>query len=242
MEKAYSALSAVYERLTADDDYRKWAEHVVDVLDKNAQGPLGFDLACGSGYFTRAEKRAGYDVTGVDVSEEMLVEAQNACLKDGINISFLRQDMTCLKSFNKVDFLTIINDGVNYVSPERLKKAFTAFYKQLKVEGILFFDFSTEYKLRNVIGNNMFGEDYDDLTYLWFNKLSGDTIEMDISLFTRVGEFYEKREERHVQYIHTLEFIVSSLKAAGFKDVRANAFMGGIITPETQRIEILAVK
>ena len=150
--------------------------------------------------------------------------------------------MTCLKSFNKVDFLTIVNDGVNYSSPEDLKRAFKAFYKTLNVGGVLFFDFSTEYKLRNVIGNNLFAEDYDDLTYVWFNKLCDTYIEMDLSVFLKVGDLYEKREESHVQYIHTLDFMVDSLKEVGFADVKPSAFLGGEIAPDPLRIEILAVK
>ena len=142
MNEAYSALSAVYEKLVDDQTYKKWADWVVKLLEENSPGQLGYDLACGSGYFTRAEKKAGYDVIGVDICPEMLVEAKRLASKEKLNITFLRQDMTCLKSFNKVDFITIINDGVNYLSPERLKKAFDAVNKQLKKGGVFIFDFS----------------------------------------------------------------------------------------------------
>ena len=242
MKKAYTVLSKVYERLTAGEQYEKWALHVVDVLNNNAVGKFGFDLACGSGYFTRAEKRAGYNVTGVDISEEMLTEAQRTAGEEGLNIPFTKQDMVNFRTFEKADFLTIINDGVNYVPPERLKKAFKNFYRQLNKGGVLFFDFSTEYKLRNIIGNNMFGEDYDDLTYLWFNRLIDGHIEMDLSIFVKKGDLFEKREESHIQYIHTLGFMTDSLKAAGFENITANAFFGGEIKSDAERIEILAVK
>ena len=242
MNQAYTALSKIYERLVADSLYEKWAGHVVDVLNANAQGKTGFDLACGSGYFTRAVKRAGYDVTGVDISAEMLTQAQTLVAKESLKIPFLKQDMTALKSFDKVDFLTIINDGVNYVAPDKLKKAFSTFYGRLKPQGVLFFDFSTEYKLREIIGDNMFAEDYDDMTYLWFNRLIGGHIEMDITVFTKKGDLYEKRDESHTQYIHTLDFMVSALNGAGFSKVTASGFLGEEITPHTERIEILAVR
>ena len=242
MNRAYTALSKVYERLVADSLYEKWAMHVVDVLNANAQGKTGFDLACGSGYFTRAVKRAGYDVTGVDISAEMLTEAQTLAAKENLKIPFLNQDMTALKSFDKVDFLTVINDGVNYVSPEKLKKAFKSFHSRLKPQGVLFFDFSSEYKLRNIIGDNMFAEDYDDMTYLWFNRLIDGHIEMDITVFTKKGDLYERRDESHTQYIHTLDFILDALNVAGFSKVTASAFSGEEITPVAERIEILAVR
>ena len=242
MNEAYVALSKVYEFLMDDEGYSAWAEHVVSLLKKHAKGKVGIDAACGSGYFTRAQKAAGFDVTGVDLSEEMLTEAVALAQKHNMNIRFLRQDMTCLKSFKKVDFITVVNDGVNYLSPERLQKAFSSFYRQLAAGGVLIFDFSTEYKLKNVVGDNMFGEDCEDVSYLWFNKLESDRIIMDLSVFTKEGELYRKQEERHVQYIHRTEFVLAALEKAGFCSVTAQAFMGGKIAPDTQRIEIIAKK
>lgn len=240
MNKAYSVLATVYERLAVDEVYAAWAARVTNILKERAKGVSGIDLACGSGYFTRAEKKAGFDVVGVDICEEMLTRAKEEAAKAHLNIAFLRQDMTCLKSFNKVDFLTCVNDGVNYLSPERLKKAFSAFKRQLRSGGVLYFDFSTEYKLKNVIGNNMFGEDYDDVTYVWFNKLFDDRVEMDLTLFTKSGDLYKKNEESHVQYMHKLDFIVAALKEAGFTSVEYCGFMGGKISETTERIEIIA--
>ncbi len=241
-EKAYVCLSTVYEKLQSGLLYEKWGERVISILKENAKGKVGIDLACGSGHFTILEKKAGFQVTGVDNCIEMLQIAEQNASKENLKIDFLRQDMTCLKTFQKVDFVTIINDGVNYVDKIGLKKAFKSVYSALNKGGIFAFDFSTRYKLENIIGNNLFGEDYEDLAYLWFNKLVGDTVEMDISLFIKKGEMFEKQEEEHVQYIHDLEFIEELLKSVGFKSVSACAHFGGKIEKTTERIEILAIK
>ena len=240
IEKAYSALSTVYENLICDDDYLAWAEMVVETIKNNANGTIGLDLACGSGYFTRALKRAGFKVTGVDVSPEMLTVAKQKCQQEGLNVEFLCQDVKKLKSFQKVDFVTIINDGVNYLSAKDLEKALKAIKSALKPNGLLFFDFSTEYKLRHVLGNNLFGEDREDVTYLWFNTLNDDSVKMDLSFFFKDGDKYIKREETHLQYIHTLTDILNLLEKLGYKSVIAQKHMGGEIKNDTQRIQIIA--
>ncbi len=241
-EKAYVCLSTVYEKLQKGDLYDRWGERVIKALKENALGKDGIDLACGSGHFTILEKKAGFNVIGVDNCLEMLQIAKQNAQNENLKIDFLRQDMTCLKTFQKVDFVTIINDGVNYVDKLGLKKAFKSVYSALKKGGVFLFDFSTRYKLEKIIGNNLFGEDYEELSYLWFNKLKEDKIEMEISLFLKKGDLYEKKEEEHVQYIHDLDFIEKSLLEVGFKSVSACAHFGGEIDKTTDRIEILAVK
>ncbi|HBF86395.1 MAG TPA: class I SAM-dependent methyltransferase, partial [Clostridiales bacterium] len=69
--KAYGFLSGYYEDLAAADGYAEWAEYVVKEVGKYSTGKVGCDAACGSGFFTRALKRAGYSVYGSDLSEEM---------------------------------------------------------------------------------------------------------------------------------------------------------------------------
>ena len=69
----------------------------------------------------------GYKVTGVDVSEEMLAAAQEKAIEKRLNIRFLKEDMTNLSSFEKVDFITIVNDGINYIEPKKRVKTFKNF-------------------------------------------------------------------------------------------------------------------
>ena len=73
--KAYSALAPYYEQLITSCDYEQWSQYLFNKLNLYAKGKVGCDCACGSGYFTRKLKKAGYDVYGVDACEQMLVEA-----------------------------------------------------------------------------------------------------------------------------------------------------------------------
>ncbi len=240
MKNAYSVLAKVYEYLICDCDYEKWSQYVLSKLFQYDAGNSGIDCACGSGFFTRKLAKAGYDMVGVDISKEMLDEASNNALKEGLKITFLQMDICKLKSFKKVDFITIINDGINYIPTENLLKTFKAIKQNLKSGGLLMFDFSSEYKLKNILGNNMFGEDEEDFSYMWFNSLSENYVDMDLVFFLKDGEKYIKKEETHRQYIHDNRLIATLLEEAGFEILENNQHLGENINEFSQRIEFIA--
>ena len=77
IKSAYEAMAAGYEYLMKDVNYKSWTEYVVGVVEKYKSGNKGADIACGSGIFTAALTRAGNEMTGVDISPAMLMEAKN---------------------------------------------------------------------------------------------------------------------------------------------------------------------
>lgn len=240
--KPYSALATVYEGVMLKNDYDVWGEYLISLLAEHSKGKNGLDMACGSGYFTRVMKRSGYLVDGVDLSEEMLNEAVGLSRKEGLNLQFRKGDMSTYKNFKKVDFITVVNDGINYIPQEKLLKTFKNFYSLLNGNGVLIFDISSEYKLKKVIGNNVFSEDEEDMTYVWFNKLSEDKVDMDISVFIKRGDVYIKKEETQTEYIHSVDKIVEVLQKSGYKTVIAKNFMGGKVENDSLRIQFIAKK
>lgn len=241
-EKPYFALAFVYDLATDADEYKKWADYVVGIVKSVQSGKRGLDLGCGTGYFTRALFKAGFLTEGVDSSPEMLDIAVKNARKDGMNILFRVADMTDVKVFNRVDFITVINDGINYIPQNKLDKTFRHFYSLLNYGGALIFDISTEYKLRNIIGNNLFAEDTEDFTYLWFNRLSQDKVDMDISVFLREDDRFIKREEAQTEYIHTVESVIESLKKCGYKSITAENHLGGALKDDSVRVQFTAKK
>ena len=215
--KAYSALARFYEELAEKDGYEEWGDRVLALAKKYSQGKKCADLACGSGFFTRKLKKGGFDVFGCDISDEMLVEAQKKSAEQGLSIEYRKQNLASFISFEKLDIVTVINDGFNYLEGKKFKKAISAISKNLKKGGVLIFDVSSAYKLRNVIADNLFAEDLDELTYLWFNELSGDKLTMSLTFFIKHGDKYVRKDEVHVQYIHELDFIKSVLKENSFE-------------------------
>lgn len=213
---SYSALGRWFEYLNDDCGYEKWSQYLIERLALS--GGRGVDIGCGNGYFTRALIKRGYEVFGVDISPEMLSRAQELSLKEGVRAEFLLGDITKLKLSSKLDFAIAVNDCINYVKKSDLKSAFKHVRACLKKGGTFIFDISTEYKLKNVLGNNLFAEDREDITYLWFNELKEDSIVMDLTFFERGTDGkYSRFDERHVQYIYGEEEIMDALKECGFE-------------------------
>ena len=217
MTQAYDHLAGYFEFLNDDCDYRKWSQYFIEGLKARGAGAKGFDLGCGSGAFTRALQRAGYDMTGGDISDAMLSEAVRLAREEGMRIPFVKADARKLKTPEKYDFILSANDCFNYLAPSELPSAFRHIARCLKKDGILWLDISSEYKLREKVANNMFGDDREDVTYLEFNTLKENCVESDVTLFVKEGELFHRYDEMHRRYIHREEDVLSALGSAGIQ-------------------------
>ena len=240
--EAYSVLSKYYESLAEEDGYEEWGKRVLKLAEKYAKGKKCADLACGSGYFTRLLKKAGYDVFGCDISSEMLTEAEKKSTDENLYIEYRKQDISAFKSYEKLDLVTVINDGFNYLGRDKLKRALKAISKNLKSGGALIFDVSSEYKIKNILANNVFAEDLDDLTLLWFNELVENKLTMSLTLFIKDGEKYVRKDEIHVQYAHSVEFIENALREVGLTPVEIFGKAENGVSENDERINFVAIK
>ena len=240
MGESYTALGGWFEYLNADCDYEKWSQYLLNKIKSSGNYSRGLDIGCGNGYFTRALNRAGYAADGMDISESMLSVARQIAAKEGVRCEFLSGDICKLKVCKKVDFCTAVNDCINYVPKNKLKSAFARIYAATNANGAFFFDISSENKIRNIIGENLFGEDGGKVSYLWFNEQTEDGVRMDLTFFIRRDDgLYERKEETHFQYAHTEEEVVAALKEAGFARVETEGHLGG---DKTERIQFAAFK
>lgn len=204
---AYSVLAKYYDALMGDFDYDGYFEFIKDKLNGE-----GVDLACGSGEMTIRLAKDGNKMIGVDLSAEMLNVAVQKAKKSALDVNWVNLDMTQIELNHQVDFITCVCDGVNYISDKELRKFFDRVYDSLKLGGKFIFDISTSYKLEKILGDNLFCEDCDDVTYIWFNTLGKGYVDMDIDFFEKIeGDTYRRIEESHRQYIHTVDFIKSCL-------------------------------
>ncbi len=240
MKESYAALGGRFEYLNSDCGYEKWSQYLIETLKGLGAGMSGVDIGCGNGYFTRALYKAGKDMRGVDVSPEMLNKARQLASAKGVRAEFLLGDITKLKLTRRVDFAVAVNDCLNYVPPQKLAAAFSHVAGCLKPGGAFIFDISTEYKLKNVLGNNLFAEDLDDITYLWFNSFSGDRVTMDITVFTPAGGgLFRRDEERHVQYVHRVPEVTRALEGAGFEVLRTEGHLGAPLKEDSLRANFI---
>ena len=174
----------------------------------------------------------------------MLFEAKNNAINEGLNITFLKVDIRSLKYFNKVDFITACNDVFNYIQSKDLAKTFKNLYKLLNKGGVLVFDISSEYKLKNILSNNAFGDDDENLTYLWLNSYNKElnAVEMSLSFFEKNGKNYNRYDETQIQFIHTTNEIDEVLKGVGFKIVNKTDENGNELKENSNRIVYLVKK
>lgn len=240
----YENLSRYYQKLILDLEYEKWTDYLVSVIKKYTSFTTGIDVGCGTGIFTRKLKKSGYKVTGVDISSDMLSVAKDLTEKEKLSINYLQTDMRSLKSFEKVDFITVVNDGLNYVPHKDVKRTFSCFSKCLKKGGVLLFDISTEYKFQNVLSGNMYGDDDEKLSYIWLSEYSSKdkTLDINVTFFEKVGELYKRYEERQIQYAHTQTDIEKALVDSGFEIISITNALGNEIALNEHRLVFTAIK
>ena len=114
---------------------------------------LVLDLGCGTGTITELLYEKGYDMIGVDSSEEMLQIALDKKFETGSDILYLCQDMRELDLYSTVGTVVSVCDSLNYLlMDEDVLQTFHLVNNYLFPGGIFIFDFNTIYKYEEVIG------------------------------------------------------------------------------------------
>lgn len=222
---AYSAFAGIYDILMDDVDYSAWADYYLGLFKLAGVSPKRLcDCACGTGAMSVQFAERDIQVIGADISREMLEQAQARARQNGVRAMFVEQDMCLLELPRPVDALACACDGVNYLlDDDRLNAFFARAHRALKPGGALAFDISSAYKLEHILGNGFFGEERDDVAYLWSNRfdLVARTVTMDLTFFVRErDELYRRFTEVHVQKAHDAEHLVRLLENNGFSNVR----------------------
>lgn len=221
---SYEALAGRYDALTADVHYEVWADYAEKHF-RRAGLPVHtvLDLACGTGSLTCRLAERGYEMIGVDQSEEMLaVAAEKGRAVQGEKPIFLHQSMQELDLYGTIDACVCCLDSVNYVTcPADLRRAFQRVHLFLMPGGVFLFDVNTPEKLRNLDGQ-MFMDETDDTYCVWRAEYSAHrricTYGMD--LFFREGALWRREEEVHEEYAYEPRELTDYLHAAGFRDVK----------------------
>lgn len=210
--KNYSILAKYYDRFSQNDcDYIGWSQYLCQIAKKYDVRSIA-DIACGTGKMTKLLCEKGFAALGVDSSAEMLSIASQKC-----RATFVLQDMKKLSLPKRYDMAVAVNDGINYLSPPQLLPFFENLAANLKKGAPLVFDISSPYKFYNILDGNVFFVDDSDATLLWTNAVRDGRAEMDLTLFeARSDGLYTRKDEKHIQYVHTRESIETALAQSGF--------------------------
>lgn len=255
MDEAYTGFAFVYDMFMDTTPYEKWGSFLSDSLKEyGICDGIVLDLGCGTGVMTEYLAKRGYDMIGVDNSYDMLdVAAQKQADRMGTgtdtsdyNILYLCQDMREFELYGTVAAVYSICDSINYITePKELQTVFELVNNYLDPGGLFIFDFNTEYKYREVIGDTVIAENREAGSFIWENAYDEETKinEYDLTIFVpgTEKELYEKHEEVHFQRGYTLEEMKKLLKAAGMIFEKAlDADTQAEVTDHSERIYVFA--
>lgn len=252
--EAYTSFAAVYDTFMDNVPYEEWGRYLHRLLrEYGIDSGMVLDLGCGTGTMTEYLAERGYDMIGVDYSEDMLEIALEKKLKSGHDILYLCQDMREFELYGTVRAIVSICDSVNYITePSELQQVFYWVNNYLDPDGIFIFDFNTEYKYREILGDCTIAESREDCSFIWDNYYYEEEKinEYELSLFVRDEELsengqeiYKRYQETHYQRGYTLEEMKALLEAAGMKVQAAyDAFTKEQPSEESERIYVIASK
>ena len=223
---AYENLAASYDRLTNDVDYGATVDFYWQILSREGLEPrTAVDLACGTGSVALLLAEKGLEVIGVDLSEDMLCQANQKAQERGAEVMFLRQPLQGLYLQRGVDLAVCALDSLDYITdPEDCRKAITRVYKVLNPGGCFIFDVNTPEKLRAMDGQVFLDED-EDVYCVWRGEFDPATniCSYGMDLFQRVGDLWERSFEEHREYAYSEEQLRGYLKDAGFTHIEVYA-------------------
>ena len=239
----YCSFSYFYDMLTENISYKQRAEYF-DMLIKKHGGKknLLLDLACGTGSLSEEMSRLGYDVIGVDGSEEMLNSAIEKKLESGLNIQYLCQDMTKLDMFGTIDVTICALDSLNHL-PDlgAIEKAVQRVSLFCEPSGLFIFDVNTPYKHKQVLGNNTFVYDMDEVYCVWQNTYSeqNNLVEMSLDFFERQENGSYRRYEDSFSEIAFDEKVIDDILVRSGFEIAAKYDYDTVLPPKTDSEKIV---
>lgn len=244
--EAYTSFAAVYDTFMDNIPYEEWTEYLAELLTEyEVTDGIVLDLGCGTGTLTELLAARGFDMIGVDNSEEMLEIAMEKRAESGSDILYLLQDMREFELYGTVRAVISICDSLNYITEEaELEEVFRLVNNYLDPGGVFVFDFNTVYKYREVIGDQTIAESREECSFIWDNYYYEEEQinEYELSLFIREEEdLYRRYVETHFQKGYELETVRSLLERSGMEFVTAyDAFTKNPPTTESERIYVIA--
>ena len=168
----YGEFAAYYDCLMYDVDYKKRSAYLLKLFEKYGRKPtLLLDLACGTGGFSNCFAKLGVEVIGVDMSEEMLSLAREKSAEEGTDVLYLCQKAEELDLYGTVDGAICCLDSLNHITDyKKFCKALEKVSLFLEKDCLFIFDINTEYKHKEILGDNVFVIENEDVYCVWANK------------------------------------------------------------------------
>jgi hypothetical protein len=237
--EAYSEFAKLYDGFMEDVPYDEWFEFVKKTLyEDNIINGIICELGAGTGNFTMRLAEVGFDMIGIDNSDDMLNVAlhkkdEYEYTEDPVNkvsdIMYLNQDMREFELYGTVRAIVSVFDSINYIlEDEEIIQTFKLVNNYLDPKGLFIFDFNTLHKYRDVIGDSTIADSSDEASFIWSNYFDKESNinEYEITFFVASDNenddsLYRRFDEFHYQRGYTLEEIKGFLAEAGLEFIAA---------------------
>lgn len=242
----YTGFATVYDLLMDHIPYDRWADYVERIFKEHrVEKGLVLELGCGTGNMTRRMADKGFDMIGLDSSEEMLSIARELSSEQDDGILYLCQDMRDFELYGTVAAVICVCDSINYmITEEDIRKVFGRVGNYLDPGGLFFFDMDTGYLYEEILGDNTTVMNREEGSVIWENTFYPEEMinEVNLTLFIRKEEnLYQKKEETHVRKAYPVDTIRRLLFEAGMEMIAAyDELTQEDPNKESERIYILA--
>lgn len=217
--EAYTGFATVYDRYMDNIPYDDWAQNIKVLFEKyNMPMEIVCDLGCGTGQMTRRLKEMGYDMIGIDVSYDMLMEAMSQEDSDGI--LYLCQDMRSFELYGTVGAVISLCDSMNYLAgTDELLQVCKLANNYLDPKGLFIFDMKTDSYYKK-LGTGTIAENREEGSFIWENEYNPDTRDnyyyLTIYEENEEGTF-DRFEEEHMQHAFTVDEVKAAIKESGLE-------------------------
>lgn len=246
---SYGVFSSVYDILTENVEYERIADKICSLLHENGvDGGLLLDHGCGTGTLSFLLEKKGYDVIGVDPSEDMLAVANEKKYDENSSAIFLCQSGEKLDLFGTIDCAVSVLDTINHItSIDKIKETFKKISLFMNMGGILIFDINTVFKHKEILSDNTFVYDMDEVYCVWQNSFDTENkrtdIDLDFFIKNEDDDLFERYSESFSEYAYNTEDILKTLTECGFEVLSlCDDYTDNDVNEQTQRITITAKK
>jgi len=213
----YSKFSQYYDEIMGDRIVNS-KKIMAFIKESGIKGKDFLDIACGTGSTLKYFSNKGYNVMGMDISENML----NIARKKLPNANFKKMNMIELKINKSFDVITCLYDSVNHLLKfSEWKSFFNRSYKHLKDEGIFIFDINTLYKLEKLSQSDSFKKSIGDKNIIMkVSSLTNNIFKWNTQITEiNLDKSMEKYEENIKETSFEIKKITDSLSNI-FKNVK----------------------
>ncbi|MBR6396459.1 MAG: class I SAM-dependent methyltransferase [Lachnospiraceae bacterium] len=250
--ESYAIFAEIYDELMDNIPYKEWVSYLTGLLkERGVNKGLVCELGCGTGTATELLLKSGYDMIGIDNSEEMLAVARDkqydrmVSEESGDQILYLHQDMREFELYGTVDAFVSICDSMNYILRyDDLVKVFKCVNNYLEKDGLFVFDLKTKHYFKDVLGDGTIAENREDCSFIWENAYDENSCINQYYLTMYIeeeDEKYGRYEEIHQQKAYDLEEIKKAIEEAGMVfECAYDAFTKEPANKDSERIYIVA--